>query len=328
MMFVATCLEIFSLGRGDWVTGQFGSRKPLTHTYSNHTISALGSHTESTTASNPVQIILLGRRKKNTKKTHNTLKHPVSFAKTLASQDLQTATKTEYPTNISCTTLIPPPKKNVQLKIPCWMEDHNWSPQISNRDITPETNDSWHVPVVFVGLSWMRKGPCLGWHYFKKTHPKTSQCLTMFEHLWPKCSEVASDTCTEVFHGPDVLACLSMRTLSCNESTNIKDSSTCTSNKNLSKQPIGILRTASSCIYGILYIRFFWPAARRCHVQEGLWRSKCVKSQSGTLSSQDRAPPKTHRDSNQVTVKHANPVNHEPWNSGCFMTGSLFHDLY
>lgn len=108
-----------------------------------------------------------------------------------------------------------------------------------------------------------------------------------------------------------------MRTLSCNESTNTKDSSTCTSNKNLSKQPIGILRTASSCIYGILYIRFFWPAARRCHVQEGLWRSKCVKSQSGTLSSQDRAPPKTHRDSNQVTGKHTNPVNHEPWNSGC-----------
>lgn len=128
------------------------------------------------------------------------------------------------------------------------MEDHNWSPQISNRDITPETNDSWHVPVVFVGLSWMRTGPCLGWHDFKKTHPKTSQCLTMFEHLWPKCSEVASDTCTEVFHGPDVLACLSMRTLSCNESTNIKDSSTCTSNKNLSKRPIGILRTASSCM--------------------------------------------------------------------------------
>lgn len=112
----------------------------------------------------------------------------------------------------------------------------------------PETNHWWHVPVVFVGLSWMRTGPCLGWHDFKKTHPKTSQCLTMFEHLWPKCSEVASDTCTEVFHGPDVLACLSMRTLSCNESTNTKDSSTCTSNKNLSKRPIGILRTASSCM--------------------------------------------------------------------------------
>ena len=147
-MFVATCLEIFSLGRGDWVTRQFGSRKPLTHKNSNHTISALGSHTESTTASNPVQIILLGRRyktnneKKRKTKTHNMLKHPVSFAKTLASQDLQTATKKEYPTSISCTTLIPPQKK------PCSLRFHvGWKIIIDHlrfqiETSLPETNHS------------------------------------------------------------------------------------------------------------------------------------------------------------------------------------------
>lgn len=100
-MFVATCPEILSLGRGDWWLVSFAGKKQpgnFNSHKSNHTISALGSHTESTTASNPVQIILLGRRKqtKNGKKRHNTLKHPVSFAKTLASQDLQTATKTEF----------------------------------------------------------------------------------------------------------------------------------------------------------------------------------------------------------------------------------------
>ena len=33
-----------------------------------------------------------------------------------------------------------------------------------------------------------------------------------------------------------------------------------------------------------------WPAARQCHVQEGRWRSKYGKNQSGILAWQDHAP--------------------------------------